>query len=78
MPRFVLRFEGPGEKPAEDLQRVASLPDTKVVAESARMLLVEAPAALERSLAEALPQWTLSPEQFVPVPRVGVKLRETT
>jgi hypothetical protein len=41
--RFILRFTGPGEVPREDLARIRALPGAKIIDNSARMLLVEAP-----------------------------------
>ena len=45
MGRFILRFNGVGEKPAEDVQRIRSLPNATVLDDSARMILIEAPDA---------------------------------
>ena len=74
MERFILRFEGDGDKPAGDVERIRALPNTKIIDDSSRMLLVEAPGAKVAELIEALPQWSLSREHFVPVPDVRPKL----
>ena len=45
MGRFILRYRGPGQKPAKDVARVRELSEVRVLDDSApRMLLVEAPA----------------------------------
>ena len=75
MERFILRFEGDGDKPAEDVERIRALPNTRIIDDSSRMLLVEAPSAKVTELVQALPQWSLSREHFVPVPDVRPKLR---
>ena len=75
MERFILRFEGNGDSPVDDLERIRTLPDLKVVDDSSRMLLVEAPQEVVRKLVETLPEWSLSKERFVPVPDVRPRVR---
>lgn len=77
MERFILRFEGNGEKPAQDLERIRALPGVKIVDDSSRMVLVEAPSAGVTELVQALPHWSLSPEHFVPVPDVRARIRKS-
>jgi len=73
--RFILRFEGNGDSPVDDLERIRTLPDLKVVDDSSRMLLVEAPQEVVTKLVETLPEWSLSKERFVPVPDVRPRVR---
>jgi hypothetical protein len=73
--RFILRFKGNGDSPVDDLERIRTLPDLKVVDDSSRMVLVEAPQEVVTKLVETLPEWSLSRERFVPVPDVRPKLR---
>lgn len=75
MERFILRFEGNGDSPVDDLERIRTLPDLKVVDDSSRMLLVEAPQEVVTKLVETLPEWSLSKERFVPVPDVRPRVR---
>ena len=75
MERFILRFEGNGDSPVDDLERIRTLPDLKVVDDSSRMLLVEAPQEVVTKLVETLPKWRLSKERFVPVPDVRPRVR---
>ena len=74
--RFILRFNGVGEKPAEDVQRIRSLPNATVLDDSARMILLEAPDAAITELGKLLPQWGVSQESFVPLPDPRPKLRK--
>jgi hypothetical protein len=73
--RFILRFKGNGDSPVDDLERIRTLPDLKVVDDSSRMLLVEAPQEVVTKLVETLPEWSLSRERFVPMPDVRVRVR---
>ncbi|HEX2191749.1 MAG TPA: hypothetical protein VHH09_01010 [Acidimicrobiales bacterium] len=66
--RFVLRYLGPGAKPAADVAAVRALEGVAVVDESARMLLVETDEEAVPGLAEALPGWVVGPEQRYDVP----------
>jgi hypothetical protein len=69
MNRFILRYRGEGQKPAEDVERVRSLEEVRVLDESSpRMLLVEGPGTRLKTLVASMPQWVLSPERMVPLP----------
>ena len=68
MGRFILRFTGKGEKPAGDVARVRAHKQVKIIDDTARMLLVEAPlGALERLMSD-LADWHLAPEQMLRLP----------
>jgi hypothetical protein len=73
--RFILRFKGDGDRPVDDLERIRTLPNLKVVDDSSRMVLVEAPQDALTKLIETLPEWSLSRERFVPVPDVRPRLK---
>ena len=75
MERFILRFEGAGEKPAGDLEKIRAVPKLKVVDDASRMLLVEAPGESVAKLVDTLPQWSLTKEKFVPIPDPRPKVR---
>lgn len=77
MPRFILRFNGTGEAPPEDLHRIRECADCTVVDASARMLLVDMPEKQVDVVTEALPQWSVDREHFVPVPDARPKLRKS-
>ncbi len=69
MGRFILRYRGPGQKPAEDVARVRELSEVRVLDDSSpRMLLVEAPAEAKGTLADALPGWLVSEEKTYRIP----------
>lgn len=68
MARFILRFTGPGEVPRDDLARIRALPAAKIIDNSARMLLVDAPPDGITQLLRDLPHWTMSPETFIGIP----------
>jgi hypothetical protein len=76
--RFILRFEGQGEKPAEDVRRIRSLPNATVLDDSSSMILIEGPRSKIASLIKSLPGWSCSPECFVPVPDARPKLRKSS
>ena len=75
MSRFILRFKGREAMPASDLARIESEPDVTVVDRSSRMLLVEAAGQTVRWLAEALSEWTVTPERTIPLPDTRRKIR---
>jgi hypothetical protein len=76
MNRFILRFRGPGSKPAEDLERIHSQKNVNVIDESSpRMLLVEAPESELKTLINSMPGWVMSREQTIPLPDPRPKLR---
>jgi hypothetical protein len=75
--RFILRFNGSGEAPAEDLHRIRACNHCTVVDASARMLLVDMPDEELGAVIKALPQWSIDREHFVPVPDTRPKLRKS-
>lgn len=75
MPRFILRFTGSGAKPADDLQRIRTQPETKVLDETERMILLEASPAKVAKLQSSLKDWSVCAEQSVPLPDPRPKLR---
>jgi hypothetical protein len=77
MNRFILRYQGEGPKPAEDVNRIRSLQNIKVLDESSpRMLLVEAPGARLKALVESMPEWVLTPQRMIPLPDPRPKPRK--
>jgi hypothetical protein len=75
MERFILRFCGEGQKPAEDVRRIRSLPGARILDDSPRMILIEAPHAKITEVMKCLPHWSLSKEDYIPVPDPRPKLR---
>ena len=77
MNRFILRYQGEGSKPAEDVNRIRSLENIKVLDESSpRMLLVEGPGANLKALVESMPEWVLTPQRMIPLPDPRPKPRK--
>ena len=69
MSRFILRFQGKGQKRRKDVKRIRSMPNLTLIDDSStRMLLVNAPEAELKSLVDSLPDWIMSPEQIVQLP----------
>jgi hypothetical protein len=68
MERYILRYKGRGPKPSEDVERIRSLPNTTVLDDSARMLLVASPESELRTLIDSMPDWVMSPEQITKLP----------
>jgi hypothetical protein len=75
MGRFILRYNGAGEKPAEDVRRIRSVANA-VLDDSARMILMEAPDSAIAKLTRQLPQWLVSRESLVTLPDPRPKLRK--
>jgi hypothetical protein len=77
MSRFILRYQGEGSKPAEDVNRIRSLQNIKVLDESSpRMLLVEGAGARLKALVESMPEWVLTQERMIPLPDPRPKPRK--
>jgi hypothetical protein len=74
MERFILRYKGSGPKPDEDVARISSLPNTTVLDDSPRMLLVGAPEPELRELIGSMPDWVMSPEQTIKIPEPRPKI----
>ncbi len=69
MGRFILRYEGAGPMPSGDAERLRALPGVRLVNQSSRMILVEAPAKDSlQSAVDALGNWSISTEHSVPLP----------
>ena len=75
MNRYILRFRGAGRKPAADVERVRALPQTTVLDDSSRMLLVEAPAEELETALKDLPDWSMSEEQTLTLPDPRPRVR---
>jgi hypothetical protein len=74
MKRYIFRFRGEGESPAEDVERIHA--ESRVVDDSSpRMLLVEVPEQKARELADTLKNWAVSEERYVPLPSTRPKLK---
>ena len=66
--RYILRFRGPGATPAEDLRLIRSVRGARVIDESNRTLLVEAPDGELRKLVSTMSRWAIGEEHTVPLP----------
>jgi len=69
MARFIVRYRGKGKKPAADVEQFRGLEQTKVLEETPRMLLLEAPECALLSKASAMPDWVVSAEKSYAAPR---------
>jgi len=74
--RFIFRFRGTGPIPSDDLERIRALPEVDIVDSTSRMLLLQATEEDVKSLASAMPEWVLSPEQTVSLPDPRPKILE--
>ncbi len=69
MSRFILRYNGKGPKPSDDVERLLAETKARVVDDSARMILVEGPEHGLRAAVDKLENWSLSAEnQGYPLP----------
>ena len=76
MARFILRFRGKGAKPSKDVEQIRALPETTVLDDSSRMLLVEAPEASLRAAVSTMTDWVMTEERMIPLPDARPKLRQ--
>jgi hypothetical protein len=77
MPRFIVRYCGKGTKPAADVEQIRSLDQTKVLDESPRMLLLEAPETALRSAIGSMPDWMVSAVKSYAAPCPSPVLEKT-
>ncbi|MGH9834031.1 MAG: hypothetical protein ACRD9Y_13505, partial [Blastocatellia bacterium] len=75
MKRYILRYCGEGTRLERDVELIRSLPETTVLDDSPRMLLVEAPEDALRKALESLPDWVMVEEKFIPLPDPRPKVR---
>ena len=76
MKRYVLRFRGPGTKPAPDMARLRSCAGVKVIDDtSSRMVLVESQPETIDSLKNQMTDWLIVEENFTPLPDTRAKLK---
>ena len=74
MPRFILRHLGQGPAPESVLKSLRACPDTTIVDETPRMVLVESTAEVLNSLLGNPAEWLVVPEQQVALPDTRQKL----
>jgi hypothetical protein len=69
MSRYILRYHGEGAKPHDDVQRFRCLPEVKLIDESSKMLLVDAPSAESlQAVLDTSGRWSISPEESMELP----------
>jgi hypothetical protein len=73
--RFILRYTGAGPTPNAHVAHLKSVPGTKVLDASDKMLLVEGRRSDLESFTHGLVGWVLSPERTVPVPDTRKKIK---
>jgi hypothetical protein len=61
--------------PGSDVERIAALPDAKVIDRTARMLLVETSEDKVPPGASEMADWAVSIEEFTPLPPRGPRIR---
>lgn len=74
MGRYIVRFRGPGAKPADALERILHIVGARVLDDSPRMMLIEAvdDAPLRSALDARTWQITEEKSYELPTPRVKV------
>lgn len=69
MPDFVLRYTGDGDKPLDDVERIARLPGSTIISSaSPKVLLVTASEEELRALLVVMPNWILTLQRVIPIP----------
>jgi hypothetical protein len=69
MPRYVVRFKGAGDPPPAAREHIRAQPEASVIDESERMLLIDAPEHVADTLGKALPDWSVTSERTIPLPK---------
>jgi len=77
MERYILRYRGSGPKPDCDVLRVEQEPETKILEETPRMLLVEGSKERIDDLVAGLPDWVASAEQTYALPDPRPRVEKT-
>lgn len=73
--RFILRYTGEGPIPAEDRERIRHSPGARILDDSSRMLLVEAPEDTMEMLINSMSDWVSARERTITRPDPRPKLR---
>lgn len=74
MSRYILRYGGSQETPAEHVESIRSVPGIQVIDESPKMLLVDGEESALREKIKDLPGWSIHPEKGYPLPDTRQKL----
>lgn len=78
MGRFILRFRGGGFRLPEDIARIRSERNIRILDDSSsRMVLVEGALEDLKALIEVMPGWVMSEEQIIPLPDPRPKVRSS-
>ena len=77
MQRFILRFQGSGTPPSEDLTVIRTASGITVVDTAPAMMLIEAAVPDLERLMTRLPVWLCTPERFIPLPDPKRRLPRT-
>lgn len=76
MARFILRYQGKGPKPQQNIEQIRSLDDISIIDDSSpRMILVDAPEDELKALVDSMPDWVMSQERTYRVPDPRPRLR---
>ncbi len=73
--RFILRYTGAGPTPKAHVVHLKSVPGTKVLDASDKMLLVEGRQRDLESFAHDCGGWVLAPDKTIPVPDTRKRIR---
>ena len=73
--RYILRYTGNGPTPHAHVAHLKSVPGTRVLDASDKMLLVEGRRSDLESFTHTLVDWVLSAEKTIPVPDTRKKIR---
>lgn len=68
MPRFIVRYRGPGSKPAQVMDELRALPGSSILDTTDKMVLVEAEEHDLRRVLGPGHQWLIAPEQTYELP----------
>jgi hypothetical protein len=73
--RFILRYSASPAAPLAHMAQLRAAKGVKVVDESPNMLLVDGDEAALKARVAAMPGWSLSPEQTIPLPDTRRRIR---
>ena len=76
MARFILRYQGKGPKPQQNIEQIRSLDNISIIDDSSpRMILVDAPEDELKALVNSMPDWIVSQERTYHLPDPRPRLR---
>jgi hypothetical protein len=68
MERFILRYQGSGPKPTEDVEHLRKMRNVNLIDDAPRMVLVEGQEDELQHFVATTPKWIIIPEKMMSLP----------